>query len=334
MDYIPPADGELLSISWPKYRNDPNRRQNFFRGIAGIFLSLARIPAPRIGSLKFHYDGTISLTNRPLSCSLVIQESQGAKRVIPPGKTYSTVESYALDILSCHDNRFLAQPNAVNDEVDCHAQLGAAMAMRAILPHYLKPSLSEGPFVFGMTDFHMDHLLVDDDWNVQYLIDLEYICALPIQMWHPPRFLTGRNIDQITGEHLKEYSNVRAEFTSVLKEMESSRPEKKSSLSLADVMDDGWETGRFWYSVGLTSVNGCYSLFMDHVYWNYSKSPRTKAMFEHLSRFWSQSPDHVVMKKLVDRNEYDLNLKRLFDSKEQECFIYSSSSKTTIKPQF
>src|SRR6202012_4109823 len=92
LDYIQPADGVMLSNTWFEHRLDPRRRDNLFRGLAKILVTLARVPAPRIGSFRFHDDGTFSLTNRPLSCSLIIQENEGAKRLIQPDRTYSVVE--------------------------------------------------------------------------------------------------------------------------------------------------------------------------------------------------------------------------------------------------
>ena len=60
-------------------------------------LSLARVPQTRIGSFQFHDDGTITLTNRPLSCSMMILENEGATRTIPRGETYSCTHAFVSD---------------------------------------------------------------------------------------------------------------------------------------------------------------------------------------------------------------------------------------------
>jgi hypothetical protein len=43
LEYIGPDTGQMLSSSWEKHRNDPFRRQNLFRGMARLMLSLAKI---------------------------------------------------------------------------------------------------------------------------------------------------------------------------------------------------------------------------------------------------------------------------------------------------
>lgn len=77
LEYIGPNTGKMLSNTWEKHRNDPMRRQNLFRGMSRLILSLARIPQHRIGSFQFQTDGTITLTNRPLPCSVIILENDG-----------------------------------------------------------------------------------------------------------------------------------------------------------------------------------------------------------------------------------------------------------------
>lgn len=79
----------MLSSTWEKHRHDPFHRQKLFRGMARLTLSLANIPQPRIGSFQFHTDGTITLTNRPLLCSLIILENDGALRTIQRNETYT-----------------------------------------------------------------------------------------------------------------------------------------------------------------------------------------------------------------------------------------------------
>lgn len=75
--------GKPLVESWLSELADPVKRQNLFRGISRLILSLARVPLNRIGSFTFDpNNGTISLTNRPLTCGVVIMENDGAQRVM------------------------------------------------------------------------------------------------------------------------------------------------------------------------------------------------------------------------------------------------------------
>ncbi|KAH9211846.1 hypothetical protein DL95DRAFT_510504 [Leptodontidium sp. 2 PMI_412] len=94
------------------HRNDPSRRQKLFQGMARLMLSLTKTPQPRIGSFQFNLDGTVTLTNRPIPCSLIILENNGALRTIKMNETYTCTEPFVADMLALHENSFLSNPNA------------------------------------------------------------------------------------------------------------------------------------------------------------------------------------------------------------------------------
>lgn len=118
--------------------------------------------------------------NRPLSCSTIIQENEGAERVIKPDQTYSITDPYVNDLSLSHEKRFIAQRNAVCGEADCIAQLGKTTILCEISSHFFDRSTRSRPFVMMPTDLHLGNILVDEEWNIKYLIDLEWFCALPI----------------------------------------------------------------------------------------------------------------------------------------------------------
>ena len=155
------------------------RMQNLLRGINKIMISLAGKAQPRIGSLRFGDDGSVTLLNRPLFCANSILESEGAPRTV--NKTYTTSGSFMDDMLRFREKAFSAQPNAVNDEEDCHLQMLHLILLRRLKPHFVDRH-SEGPFVLQFADFHASNIFVDDKWNIVALIDLEFVCALPPSM--------------------------------------------------------------------------------------------------------------------------------------------------------
>lgn len=220
IEFIGPETGQILSNTWETNWRDKDRRQKLFRGMAHIVLSLARTRQPRIGSFRFHDDGTISLANRPLLCSMAIMENDGAPRTINRNDTYTSTEPFVSDMLTFHDNSFLSNPNAVYDDDDCRGQMAAKTLLRALSHHYIRRENRNGPFILQLTDFHASNLMVDDEWNVTCLLDLEWICALPIEMLAAPYWLTGCGIDQIEDEQYNEYDGVRKEFMDILREEE------------------------------------------------------------------------------------------------------------------
>jgi hypothetical protein len=317
LDYIKPKVGTMLSNSWSQHMGDPVRRENLFHGLARIMLSLARIPFPRIGSFQFHDDGTLTLTNRPLSCSLIILENNGAKRIIERDQTYTTIEPYISDLLTCHDNRFLTQPNAVNDEGDCRAQMVTMTILRSISHHFFERAF-RGTFRLDFTDLHQSNIFVDQDWNVTCLVDLEWVCSLPVEMRGAPVWLTGQGVDTITGERLDDYNKVRLEFMRIFAEEEKrSGLVTPNSFSLAQIMESGWKNGRFWYCLSLVSINGMYTIFDPHVRSRYYPSQLTKKMDEIVSHFWCHDAGAIIKAKVAEKAKYDEDLRALFGGAEK-----------------
>lgn len=183
---------------------DPMRRENLFRGLARITLSLARVPLPRIGSFMFRNDGTIALSNRPLTSTLAIMESYGVQRAIEPDTTYAYVEPYISDLHLYHDRRFLNQPNAIHDQTDGQHQMAQKVLLRAVGHQFLARDRRNGPYALRLTDLHQSNIFVDKMWRVTYLIDLEWVCSLPIDMLGAPYWLTGLGIDEIHGRGTRD----------------------------------------------------------------------------------------------------------------------------------
>lgn len=298
----------MLSNTWSRQRQETERRQRLFRGLARIMLSLARVPQPHIGSFQFHNNGVVTLTNRPLTCAIMMLENDGTPRTIGQHKTFTSVHAFASDMLSFHDNRFLSHPNAAFDVEDCRGHMAARVVLRALLHRYTDP-LQAGPLLLQLTDLHPSNILVDDDWNVVCLIDLEWVCALPAAMLSAPYWLTGRGIDQITDEHLIEFDKVRREFIDIF-EQEEHEASGGGGHSISQVMHSSWDSGGVWFWHSITSVNAMFGLVNKHL------CPSTELYLPQvtaaLSKFWCDDAEAVVEKKLAEFHEYDTKLKRLF----------------------
>jgi len=70
VEYIEESQGKMLSSSLEEGRHDHKRRNNLFRDLSRIMLSLSRAPLPHIGSLTINNEGIMNLTNRPLTLEL------------------------------------------------------------------------------------------------------------------------------------------------------------------------------------------------------------------------------------------------------------------------
>lgn len=73
--------------------------RNLYRSMAKIFISLAKIPQPRIGSWTINNDGQLTLSNRPLFCHLQRLEGWDIPSGIARDTTYASADSLYLDFI-------------------------------------------------------------------------------------------------------------------------------------------------------------------------------------------------------------------------------------------
>ncbi len=308
LEYIGPETGRMLSDTWEEHRHDPRYRKTLFRGIANIILSLAKVPQSRIGSFRFNDDCTITLTNRPLLTADIILESDGNPRSMEPGDTYTCTEPFVSDLISLHDNRLLHDRSAADDESDCRAQMAIRTMLRAISHHFISREFRQGPFLLQFTDFHQSNVFVDRYWNIKCLIDLEWLCALPVESQAVPYWLTGRTIDMLVEDDLADFDVVRQEFMEAL-ESASSRTEL--AWPLVQIMQRSWQSKAIWFWESLTSVNAAFFLVADHLCPQYSLEIND-AFEDTCSRFWCDNSETVVEQKVRAYQSYIDELRDLY----------------------
>jgi hypothetical protein len=138
------------------------------------------------------------------------------------------------------------------------------MTMLRLLKSQFVDYHSEGPFVLQLTDLHSSNILVDDDWNIMAIIDLEFMCALPPRMINVPYWLTMDNIDDII-ENMDAYNKMHKTFLDVL-QSEEQGASLENGVQLASAIQDSWTSYSSWFYRSLTSVNGMTHCLEDHLY--------------------------------------------------------------------
>ena len=111
--YISPKIGEILLNIQNQQQEDLVRRQNLFRGIARLILSLARVFQPRISLFEFYNNGIIILINRLLPCFIIILENNSAPRIISRNEIYTFIKPFIIDMLIFYNNFFLSNLRAI-----------------------------------------------------------------------------------------------------------------------------------------------------------------------------------------------------------------------------
>ena len=312
MDYIEPSEGTLLSKLWSSSNKEQRRRSNFFRDLSRVMLTLAQIPFELIGSLTINDAGLLQLKNRPLTFRLHQMENKGIPLNIKRELTYSCAEQYFSDLLSCHDSRIRHQDNSIIDLEDGEVQLSCLAAIRALMPHFINHKLRNGPFVFTLTDIHPNNVFVDEEWNITYLIDLEWACIKPVEMVLPPIWLIGKRVDEMPkGNILCAYNLILREFFTCFEEEEKRQASHQAvSLLSARLMKDCWSNGKVWFFHALDNPKVLANLFHQHIRQEFLSSCNIKMDF--CTRAWlelySRDAYQLINELLADRETYKMRL--------------------------
>ncbi|EED22707.1 conserved hypothetical protein [Talaromyces stipitatus ATCC 10500] len=318
IEFIEEAQGTMLSDTWTDGKDDVKLRGNLFRSLSRILLSMSRISLPRIGSFAIDNSGFLHLANRPLSIEIQELENENIPTDIPRDYTYSTADSYIIDLLSIHDSRLKHQPNALKDLGDFAYQLSALSAMRTVFTSFFHRDFRRGPFSFTLTDLHQSNIFVDAQWNITCLVDLEWACSRPIEMLRPPYWLTNKGVDQLVWA---EYNSIRMEFMEILAGEEtkiraSTRPVDSRNVlpySLTEVMNRTWATGTFWYTLALSSPSGLFSIFHKQIRPLFCPEIYGQEFNLIMPFFWEKDIGNIVRLKTSHKKKYDEDLRRAFE---------------------
>ena len=269
-------------------------------------MSLSKIPLPRIGSFVINDDGVLCLQNRPLASEIQEMENEGIPIDIPRDCVYATSDSYVVDMLSCHESRLRYQPNAIFSEGDCISQITALTLMKAIFPWIFRRDLRRGPFLFTLTDLHESNIVVDEQWNITCLLDLEWGVSRPAEMFDISLFW------QSTPDGLVVDHELREDFIAVLEEEEQSAhcPKLAESLSVSAVMKWSWETQAFWYALALRSPKAIIPIFHDHISAKYVDVNQIDLSM-NLRYYWPDLTTFIAS-KIHDKESYDRRLREAF----------------------
>ncbi|KAJ6008457.1 hypothetical protein N7540_012433 [Penicillium herquei] len=314
IELIEKTKGQMRSSTWLERRDNSEYRQTLFRDLSRVLLSLTRISLPAIGSFVVEKDEYLRLKNRPLSVEIQALENDHIPTDMPRDYTYSTVESYIVDLLRMHNNRVRHQPNEINNLSDYINQTAALATMQTTFPSFFTRDLCRGPFAFTLTDLHPSNIFVDDNWHIASIVDLEWTCSRPIEMIRTPTWLTTKAMDEITEEAV-EYDAARFEFLQSMANEEKalgiySRKEDRIPISLSEIMNRGWQSGAFWFSLALSSPMGLFSVFYKQIQPRFIKHcPDQEAFHEIVPWYWSQDYVNVAAAKRKDHSGYDARLK-------------------------
>ncbi|CAM1502555.1 Fc.00g045390.m01.CDS01 [Cosmosporella sp. VM-42] len=315
LEYVGPETGKMLSLTWAHHMHDAVRRARLFRGMARIMLSLARLPQPHIGSFRFNTsDCTVTLSNRPLTCTMMLFENSGTPRTVQPRQLYQSTDSFASDMLTLHDTHLLHDPHAVRNEGDAQERMTIRTFLRAVMHFFILPDRRSGPFLLQLTDFHQSNIFVDDDWNITCLIDLEWVCALPVEMLSVPYWLTNCSIDGIIDEEYGPFDEARQAFLTIMDE-EVKSMQLEHDIQITRTMRDVWVSKGVWFWACIRSLNAWLFVFEDHILPKFSANKELVIDLKEVSTFWQEGAGLLIKAKVADEERYQAQLRSLFNSR-------------------
>ncbi|OAT10013.1 hypothetical protein BDBG_05696 [Blastomyces gilchristii SLH14081] len=221
--------------------------RNLFSDLARIQLILSRKPLPRIGSLTINNECILDINNRLLMLEICHLENENIPIDIQRKTSYSTVDTYIHDLLSVHDNRLRYQPNGASSMKDC-----------------IKPDVCID------NDENPTSLLMMITSISRNLLTLEWACVRPIEMQHPPYWLTSQAVYRIDET---QYNKMCTEYIDIFEQVEKAMLGRDGrsiaivgcDFSYAELLKRLWEKGTFWYCFALDSLTGLHHIFYHRV---------------------------------------------------------------------
>ncbi|KAG5916626.1 hypothetical protein E4U42_007571 [Claviceps africana] len=305
--------GKMLSETWDGHCKDIRRQQNLQRDLARIMISLAKISLPRIGSFRLDEKGYIRLDNRPLSIQFTMQENEGIPLGISRETTFSRVDDFFQAHLTAFENRLLHQPNGVRSYDDACYQMTGLVIAQTVLPRVFRKELNSGPFVYSLTDIHRSNIIVDDDWNVICMLDLEFACSLPVEFIHPPFWFDGQSVDQIDPHG---YAPKHKGFVEHVKHEEQLQNSKRDGEPLSSIMQQSWDNGTFWLTHAVGHPISFEGLLFDQLlthYFSMTSQDLHKIDQTFFARLWRRNTSSIIDLKLQDTEKYTEKLKEFFN---------------------
>ncbi|RMD42687.1 hypothetical protein DV735_g2401, partial [Chaetothyriales sp. CBS 134920] len=163
----------------------------------------------------------------------------------------------------------------------------ALAGMKTTLSLFLRRDLRHGPFSFTLTDLHQSNILVDKDWNIKCLIDLEWAFSCPIEMINTPQWLTNQSLDEMDRA---TYDPIRREFLDILEKTEQ-------QLSLQS-----------WYPLS--------SIFYDHILPIVANGHEdNEDFYVIMMQYWTIDTTSFIHEKEADKEDYDRQLLEAFGDK-------------------
>lgn len=187
--------------------------------------------------------------------------------------------------------------------------------MRGVLHHFISREYRNGPFVLTLTDLHRSNILVDDEWHITSLIDLEWTCSLPIELQCPPHTgCTGglwmtSNMASLYGRSTA--SSLKSSIISKSRRGKERCRGDATDIFQAPIMRECWNRWSFWYFQAMNSPKGLLRIFNQHIQHMFCEEHCTKRVFNRVvSPYWAVGAEKIIKQKIKKEDKYKKSTKR------------------------
>ncbi|KHN96096.1 phosphotransferase enzyme family protein [Metarhizium album ARSEF 1941] len=193
MEYV---DGGTLSIQRLQSATAA-QRDNLYKSLAQVYIQLRRLEFPAIGRLASSPRG-FQVCRRALTIDVNGLQIEGLNPFATQASyhagndTLDSANEYIAMRLQISWNAFLNSRNNIEPgmaaSVLYHLQLFCKHVEK-----WKDATLDRGPFVLAHGDLGPQNLIVDDSLEIRAVIDWEWSRVIPLQLFTPPLWLTGRD---------------------------------------------------------------------------------------------------------------------------------------------
>lgn len=249
------------------------RRNHFYSELIDILAQLRKLEFPMAGSLMPDPNGGLEPVIGQL-LSITINELQiEGKRV--PQSTHTSATRFAKQQHHLLSETYRLPIEELSRET-AELELFAFDALAKQIPNVFDSQHDNGPFVLTHTDLRCANLIVDDDFHIQGVIDWEWAQTVPRQLFTPPTWITGHDVESLRGVWL----DLAPEFWSLL------QAKGRASRDYNQLLED-WDFRQkltlpvaqiFWHPSSLVSV------FYLFIYPELFRESRDKVVSEFFER--------------------------------------------------
>lgn len=213
---------------------EEDKRRILYAELADYFIQLRRLQFPAIGRLGPSRSDPqkIEVTKGTMTNCINLQERENIrarsvmKRYEKDGSgVLTSAEDYVSMLLAVAHNAFRSGRATVRDydegwEFAYHYDLFREYTRTL----FVNTAVDAGPFVLVHGDFAMHNIVVDEDLRIRAVLDWEWARVVPVQLFQPPLWLTGKPFSSLVYKH--HYENYVREldvFRTVVREREKAR---------------------------------------------------------------------------------------------------------------